>query len=116
MTRARLPRLVRAERIGRLNAGQTNYWCLGAAFSYAHHIFPHNLYNSWTAGYRQMSHWGPSYSFLFQIPWPPCGNALAVAVFIFRVGAVPLADAGLEKKESFSAREVTFTFPFLLLW
>lgn len=63
-----------------------------------------------------MAHWGPSYSFLFQIPWPPCGNAPAVAVFIFRVGAVQFADTGLEKKESFSARDVTFMFPFLLLW
>lgn len=55
-----------------------------------------------------MAHWGPSYSFLFQILWPPCGNALAIAVFIFRLGAVPLA--GLVE-ESFFAREFTFMFP-----
>lgn len=41
-----------------------------------------------------MALWGPSYSFLFQILWPPCGNALAIAVFIFRLGAVPLAGLG----------------------
>lgn len=57
-----------------------------------------------------MAHWGPSYSFLFQILWPPCGNALAIAVFIFRLGAVPLAGLGW-RKSPFFAREFTFMFP-----
>lgn len=58
-----------------------------------------------------MALWGPSYSFLFQILWPPCGNALAIAVFIFRLVAVPRA--GLEEEESFIVREFTFMFPSL---
>lgn len=60
----------------------------------------------------QIAHWGPSYSFLFHIPFPPCGNALIALYLSCDLERTHFQVVGLDQRQAlFAAGTVFMSFP-----